>query len=181
MSGDGIAYTPAEAAEVYEFLSDAISEWDSTQGRGGDFLGPRLTVEARVEWAGEYTKRNNGMRTVRLEKLDSGQIRALRNAVNGRSYSETGWHAKLSKLTETSKGRAAMESAGISVSRRTLLGWLSESQAPNKANQARLNEAYLSTKQDTIKTMTARELTRQLKKEYNENVRFRDIKSMKLE
>jgi hypothetical protein len=53
-----------------------------------------------------------------------------------------GWHAQASKLTSQQRGYEAMAAAGIDVTPRTLMGWLSESQEPSAANKARIQAAY---------------------------------------
>jgi hypothetical protein len=60
------------------------------------------------------------------------------------SYTAKTIPAQLRALTGTVAGRAAADRAGLAPSRRTLLGWLSEQQAPNAANRARIREAYAS-------------------------------------
>lgn len=58
------------------------------------------------------------------------------------TYTAKGWHAQISKLTEQQRGYDAMARAGLDVTPRTLLGWLSESQAPSAANRTRIQTAY---------------------------------------
>jgi hypothetical protein len=79
-------------------------------------------------------------------------IAAIADAAGGsvgvrKSYTATGWHAQISKLTSSDRGYLAAEKAGLSVSRKTLMGWLSSTGAdgdpvPSKANQAKIHEAY---------------------------------------
>lgn len=64
-----------------------------------------------------------------------------------RSYTATGWHAQIAKLTESQRGYDAMAAAGIDVTPRTLLSWLSqgggrEDFAPSAANRSRIQKAY---------------------------------------
>lgn len=59
-----------------------------------------------------------------------------------KSYDAVGWHAQISKLTSSPRGYAAAEAAGLSATARTLKGWLSQSIEPNKANRAKIAEAY---------------------------------------
>lgn len=59
-----------------------------------------------------------------------------------RSYSATGWHAQVRKLTEHSRGSWAADQAGLDVSHTTLTRWLAEQQEPSGINQARINTAY---------------------------------------
>lgn len=55
---------------------------------------------------------------------------------------DRGLSARLAYLTKSEKGMQAMEDAGISVTRRTLLSWLDESHHPSKSNLAKIDEAY---------------------------------------
>lgn len=59
-----------------------------------------------------------------------------------RSYTATGWHAQISKLTSSPRGYQAAAAAGLSATARTLKGWLSQDVAPNAANQKKIAEAY---------------------------------------
>lgn len=63
-----------------------------------------------------------------------------------RSYTATGWHAQISKLTQHSRGSWAADQAGLDVSHTTVVRWLSyggpEDQAPTAENQAKINRAY---------------------------------------
>lgn len=59
-----------------------------------------------------------------------------------KSYTATGWHAQVRKLTEHSRGSWAADRAGLDVKHRTLVGWLAETTEPNKANRAKINAAY---------------------------------------
>lgn len=72
--------------------------------------------------------------------------RALIDAWGGeprkRSYTATGWHAQVRKLTEHSRGSWAADQAGLDVKHRTLVDWLAERREPSPANQAKINAAY---------------------------------------
>jgi hypothetical protein len=61
-----------------------------------------------------------------------------------KSYTAKGWSAQLRELTSTAPGRAAADQAGLSVTARTLLAWLSEERTPTKANRAKIADAYQS-------------------------------------
>lgn len=58
------------------------------------------------------------------------------------TYGAKGWHAQLRALTGTERGLSFADAAGLSPSRRTLLGWLAESQTPNAENQRKIQQAY---------------------------------------
>ncbi|MEO3756383.1 transcriptional regulator [Streptomyces sp. B6B3] len=55
---------------------------------------------------------------------------------------ERGLAARLRYLTASAAGYAAMERAGISVSRRTLFAWLAEDRIPSRRNLERIDDAY---------------------------------------
>lgn len=59
-----------------------------------------------------------------------------------RSYTATGWHAQVRKLTEHSRGSWAADQAGLDVKHRTLVDWLAERREPSPANQTRIRDAY---------------------------------------
>lgn len=71
---------------------------------------------------------------------------ALWGAITGgnyrRSYTATGWHAQISKLTSSSRGYQAAEQAGLSVSARQLTKWLAEEVEPKPENRAKIARAY---------------------------------------
>lgn len=56
--------------------------------------------------------------------------------------SDRGLHARLRYLTASGAGYEAMERAGIRVTPRTLMRWLSEEAHPNRANLERIDAAY---------------------------------------
>lgn len=59
-----------------------------------------------------------------------------------KSYTATGWHAQISKLTSSPRGYQAAQSAGLSVTHRTLVDWLAERVEPNAENRAKIASAY---------------------------------------
>lgn len=74
-------------------------------------------------------------------------IAALADAADGtvgvrKSYRATGWHAQISKLTDSPRGYTAAAKAGLSVNHRTLVDWLAERREPNAANKALIDKAY---------------------------------------
>jgi hypothetical protein len=58
------------------------------------------------------------------------------------TYRAKGWHAQLSKLTSSDRGSRAADAVGLDVSPTTLRRWLSETQAPSKANRELIERAY---------------------------------------
>lgn len=63
-----------------------------------------------------------------------------------KSYDAIGWHAQISKLTESQRGYDAMAAAGIHVTGPTLVKWLTQDQredfAPSAANRSKIRAAY---------------------------------------
>ena len=79
--------------------------------------------------------------------LGAAIIAAIASAAGGhvgayRSYTATGWHAQLSKLTSSPRGYQAAADAGLSATARTLKAWLSEAQTPSPANRTAIADAY---------------------------------------
>jgi hypothetical protein len=58
------------------------------------------------------------------------------------TYTAKNWHAQLSQLSSTARGRAAADAAGLAPSRRTYLRWLAEEQTPTAKHQAQIRQAY---------------------------------------
>jgi hypothetical protein len=54
-----------------------------------------------------------------------------------------GWHAQLRALTASLPGYEALARAGLSVTPRTLLAWLSDARDPSAANRRIISNAYL--------------------------------------
>jgi hypothetical protein len=87
----------------------------------------------------------------------------IENMVTGISSpagSDRGIAARLRYLTASSAGYAAMERAGISVTRRTLYAWLAEERSPSPANRARLDAAYWDLRRHNVAADLRRRLTR---------------------
>src|SRR5690242_14412648 len=80
------------------------------------------------------------------DSLGAAILAAIASAAGGqreyRSYTATGWHAQLSKLTSSDRGYAAAADVGLSATSRTLRAWLAEQQTPSPANQAKIRQAY---------------------------------------
>ncbi|MFD6275037.1 transcriptional regulator [Streptomyces sp. NPDC060209] len=80
---------------------------------------------------------------------------AIENMVTGISSpvdSDRGLAARLRYLTKTDAGYEAMDRAGIHVSPRTLMAWLSEERKPNGANLNRLDAAYWDLRRRNVAT-----------------------------
>lgn len=71
----------------------------------------------------------------------------LGGAPHKSSYTAKGWHAQISRITSTKAGYEAADRVGLTVSERTLKGWLSWAgdgdPEPSKANQALIAKAYV--------------------------------------
>lgn len=170
---------------------------------GGGGGGPSgITVTARIEWAGDTARANGGSRTTRLDRLQLGRVRealsetrdATRRATQARpaeSYRAQGWHAQLRELTESARGSAAADRAGLSPTARTLTAWLSEDRTPTRANRDRIEEAYNSLRTTRVDNarQTARDarhnlsqaLSDALGERYGSEIRLRDISNLRLE
>jgi hypothetical protein len=59
-----------------------------------------------------------------------------------KSYTATGWHAQISKLTSSDRGYQAAAAAGLSVSAKQLTKWLAEEVEPRPDNRAKIARAY---------------------------------------
>ena len=77
-----------------------------------------------------------------MNALGDALLEAWGGRARLRSYTAKGWHAQVTKLTESQRGYNALADAGVSVTPRTLMGWLSESQEPSKANRTAIARAY---------------------------------------
>jgi hypothetical protein len=156
MSGEGDDYTPDEVDDVYDALGEALEEYASRGGAGatgGADMTVQVKTTARVEWSGEYA--NNGRNGVRTTKLEPMNLAPVRDAVRKaqrlealagrgplRTYKAKGWQAQLKQLQGTKRGQEALRAAGWNPSRETLRRYGKGTQAPSKANRARIAEAY---------------------------------------
>ncbi|MDX2854585.1 transcriptional regulator [Streptomyces sp. PA03-3a] len=86
------------------------------------------------------------------ERLDE-----LAGGIKSDASSERGLEARLKYLTNSPAGYQAMERAGVSVTARTLIAWLSGDRDPSKANAGRIDAAYRDMRRRNIaKTMKKR-------------------------
>lgn len=81
------------------------------------------------------------------DSLGRALVNAIADAADGtigvrKSYTATGWHAQISKLTSSPRGYLAAEKAGLSVNHRTLVDWLAERREPNAENKGKIHKAY---------------------------------------
>jgi hypothetical protein len=201
-TGDGEPYDAAEEADLADALQDAFDAEDAAWGgRAPEPTG--MDVTAVIEWAGTIDRTTRlgpeGMRRTHLDGLDLSGVRAAVDrsraagrADYGRSYDAKGWHAQLTQLTGTARGRAAADTAGLSPSRTTFMRWLSGTQAPNRRNREAIERAYGDVRRQAAEGQRSRAvrgsqhevsaaLTAAVRQRYGVNVRFRDIRSMRIE
>jgi hypothetical protein len=201
-TGAGEPYSPPEQAGLTAAVNQAFTTDEQFPGVT-HLQGAGLDVTAIVEWAGtvDATTRlgPEGMRRTRLDGLDLTGVkaavdraRAAGQAEYGRSYDAKGTHAQLAQLLDTARGRAAADTAGLSPSRRTLLRWLSGEQQPNRANREAIERAYGEVRHQAAEGQRSRAmrasdrevsdaLTAAVRRRYGVNVRFRDIRDMRIE
>ncbi|MFI9206503.1 transcriptional regulator [Streptomyces sp. NPDC053048] len=94
-------------------------------------------MPGRVRDFGKY-----GARGLKSSEAVAIQLDILAAGIASPVDSERGLAARLRYLTGSAGGYEAMERAGISVSTRTLFGWLAETQTPNRANLEKIDNAY---------------------------------------
>ncbi|MYW04451.1 transcriptional regulator [Streptomyces sp. SID3343] len=99
-----------------------------------------------------------GMRGTRASALAAQRLDELADGVTSPVDTERGLAARLRYLTTSHAGYAAMDTAGITVTSRTLAAWLAEDQTPNRANLRRIEAAY----RDLRRRNVARSLTGRL-------------------
>ena len=187
----------------YDTTEEGIIESILDRAMNGYTAPSRIQVTARIEWAGIEQRSNGGVRTTTLTNLDLtgvrdalNQARAAREqaeqATPYRSYDAKGWHAQIRALAESGhRGDDAVDRAGLNVSERTLLAWLSESRAPSKANQDRIAQAYDNLRNREVNAArdvhrgtqheVAEKLNAAIQQRYGAEVRFRDIQRFTLE
>lgn len=196
-TSDPTEYDSTEEGIIESVLDRAMNEY--TRGGGAP---SRIRVTARIEWGGVEQTSNGGVRSTTLDGLDLSGVQAqLQQSREAReqaeqtrpytSYDAKGWQAQISELTRNSHGDDAADRAGLTVSRRTLVGWLSGDQEPSKANQQRISEAYdhlrnreVHAAQDTHKNTqheVAKMLNQAIRQRYGADVRIRDVQDLTFE
>lgn len=193
MSGEGEEYTDDDVNDLYDAIDEA---WGDRDGKG-DTNGS-MTVEAKIEWAGEYANNGHGgTRSVNLAGVNTVPVvaalkqarkleeRALRGPL--RSYDAKSANAQFRQLERTPAGRAALIAAGVSATARTQLAWITGDRTPTRANQERIREAYDNARNPGRGVMDARRavadaLTQSIKDLPGDStVRFRDIESFEID
>lgn len=82
-----------------------------------------------------------------MSALGDALLKAWGGTGRSRSYDAKGWHAQITKLTESQRGYDAMAAAGISITPETLIKWLTRDSrdtdfSPTASNQAKIRNAY---------------------------------------
>lgn len=103
---------------------------------------------------------DKGARGISGGEAISRRLDDLAGTIKSDVGSERGLEARLKYLTNSPRGYAAMERAGIDVKPRTLIAWLSGDRDPNKANLGKIEKAYRSLRRQNI----ARSMKRRLSK-----------------
>jgi hypothetical protein len=86
-------------------------------------------------------------------------IERMVTGISSSPDSDRGVAARLRYLTASAAGYAAMERAGIGVTRRTLYAWLAEERSPSPANRAKLDDAYWDLRRHNVAPDLKRRLT----------------------
>ncbi|WP_331756777.1 transcriptional regulator [Streptomyces sp. NBC_01506] len=88
----------------------------------------------------------------------SDRLTELAGGLKLSAANERGLEARLKYLTNSPAGYQAMERAGIGVTPRTLIAWLSGDRDPNKANRSRLDAAYGDLRRRNVATSMKKRL-----------------------
>jgi hypothetical protein len=199
-TGDPTEYDTVDEVALEAAVDDAWAEYESTAGP--DRTPSTMRVSAQVEWSGVLDRARNGHRTTRLDGLDLSKVKReldrareansrLREIRPAASYRAKGWAAQLRALTESKRGSAAADRAGLDPSARTLRRWLAGDVTPTAANQARIAAAYGALRTwrvDQAAAAAARanhelaeKLTSSLRNRYGAEIRLRNITAMRFE
>lgn len=187
-TGKSTPYSGDDTEELAAASARATREWDAL-GMG---VPTKIAVTAEIEWSGSYNPRAH--RSTTLDGLQLGAVLAAGRSYDDaladvgrahRAYPAKGWYAQLRELEGTQRGRAAADAAGLDVSRRTLTGWLAQTQEPSKSNREKIAEAYGSLRSQRIGLAATRvsqaaavietAVTAALKNRYGAEIRLRNI------
>lgn len=189
--------TPYTENDEYDLFASMDEGWDEFED--GFDAPSKMTVSAVVEWSGSINRAHGGHRTVRLDGLELGPVkaalddaraaaRAANEAREYRSYTAKGWHAQISALTRSARGSELADRAGLNPSARTLSTWLAEGRTPSRANQQRIAEAYAGLRTAGIESARAQQreavhraaeaVNEAVRERYGADVRFTDVRSI---
>lgn len=188
--------TPYNEHDEHELITAVDEGWE-------EFENPtKMTVSAVVEWSGSTNRAHGGHRTVRLDGLELGPVkaalddaraasRAANSARGSSSYTAQSWHAQISALTKHSRGSELADRAGLDPTGRTLSAWLSESRAPSKANQQKIADAYAGLRTAGVESARSRQrqanhraaeaISAAVKDRYGADVRFTDVRGVEFD
>lgn len=193
-TGDPTPYSDQDEGIIEAAFDRAFRDYEA------ELPPSQMTVRAQIEWGGVLDRANGGIRTTRLNGLNLRGVRAALNRVNAAersaaearpatSYRAKGWHAQLRELTGSRRGSELAERAGLDPSARTLQRWLAGGQ-PSRANRERIAEAYEGLRtwrvdQARGEVQQARhelsgELSDALRERYGQEIRLRDIRTLRL-
>jgi hypothetical protein len=155
-TGTATDYDATEEAALEAAVDQAWANYESTAGPISEREPARLRVinTTIVEWAGSRDRKDDGRRGFVLDNLDLARLapamaaaRAARGLAQrahpASSHHAVGWQAQIRQLTASQRGYNAAAGAGLTVSRKTLLGWLSDPDAdPTAANREKIAAAY---------------------------------------
>ncbi len=184
-TGNPTPYSPADSDSLEALLADEFEQLD------GAATPTSVTVEATIEWAGSYNPHPH--RKTTLTNLDLTEVRAAAARNRARveraraAYPAKGWHAQLRELTRTAQGEAAADRAGLSPTRRTLIGWLTGETTPTRANRERIERAYAAMRNDRVAAARAqgrgsleKAFTQALRDEYGREIRLFQITDFRI-
>lgn len=197
-TGDPTEYDTGDEAALEATVDQAWADYESAAAGTPSVM----RVSAQVEWSGVLDRARNGHRTTRLDGLNLTRVdkvldrareasRRLAEARPASSYQAKGWAAQLRALTDSKRGSAAADRAGLDPSARTLRRWLAGDVTPTRANQARIADAYGALRTWRLDTATANaaranhalaeELSSALRRRYGAEIRLRDITDLRFE
>lgn len=151
MTAPATDYSIHDEGVIEAALDAAFDDWDAATP---DQNPTAMSVDARVQWAGDFDRANNGRRQPNFDGLNLGALRVpLQKARNASaragsarpstSYTAKGWHAQLRALTGSARGLELADRAGLSPSVRTLQKWLSDAEYPvRRSDREKIAEAY---------------------------------------
>lgn len=109
---------------------------------------------------GGRTTGGRGAKGISGGEAISRRLDELAGTIKSDVSSERGLEARLKYLTNSPRGYAAMERAGIDVKPRTLIAWLSGDREPNKANLGKIERAYQNLRRQNIVRSMKRRLSK---------------------
>lgn len=192
-TGDSMPYTEDDEHELITATDEGWEEFENPT---------KMTVSAVVEWSGSTNRAHGGFRTVRLDGLELGAVKAALDdaraagqaaaaARPSQSYNAQSWHAQISALTRHGRGSELADRAGLNPTARTLSAWLSDSRPPSKANRERIAQAYEGLRTANLESARARQreanhraseaINAAIRERYGADVRFTDVRGVEFD